>query len=95
MLFHITHTHTHETCPYHDPEGAKATFGQMMANIETSGVTAHGMYVDAPAHTFYMIIEADRAEQIEELLGPVFNVGTAETRLVVPAGEILKRRTEG
>ena len=94
MLFHITHTHTPATCPYHDPEDMKATFGQIIANLEATGVKAHGMYVDPPAHTIYMIVEADRAEQIEELLSPAFGIGHAETRVVSDALGVLERRSE-
>ena len=49
MLFHITHVHTPESCPYHDPEKARATFGKMLGSAESLGVTLVGAWVDAPA----------------------------------------------
>ena len=38
MLFHITHVHTPETCPYHKPEEARATFGKILSGAEQAGV---------------------------------------------------------
>ena len=92
MLFHITHIHTPETCPYHNPEKARETFGKVFSNSEQLGVKLHGAWVDAPAHTFYMVVETDSAQKIEELLSPAFEIGHAETRVVSDARDILKRR---
>jgi len=92
MLFHITHTHTPENCPSHNPEQLKATFGQMIANVETAGVNLIGAYVDIPAHEFFLIAEADRIEQINEVLDPALEMGYAEVRPVVDALAALKER---
>ena len=94
MLFHITHIHNWENCPAHDPEKAKATFGKMLANREESGAKVIGAYVDPPAHTFFLIVEANDANQIELLLDPVFELGSAEIRPVSNALEVLDRRTK-
>ncbi len=93
MLFHITHVHNWENCPAHDPEKAKATFGKMIANANGSGAKLKGAYVDPPAHTFYLIVEADDAKQLELLLDPVFELGSAEIRPISDALEVLNRRT--
>jgi len=92
MLFHITHVHTPETCPYHNPEKARDTFGKVFSSGERLGVKLHGAWVDAPAHTIYLVVETDSAQKIEELLSPAFEIGCAETRVVSEAGDILKRR---
>ncbi len=92
MLFHITHIHTPETCPYHDPKKARETFGKMIANSEQIGVKLLGAWVDAPAHTVYFVVETDSAEKIQELLAPGFEIGYAETRVVVDAPALLKQR---
>ena len=92
MLFHITHVHTPETCPYHDPEKARATFGKMLGGAEQLGVRLVGAWVDAPAHTAYIVVEADSAQKLEELLAPGLEIGYAETRIVQDALAILKRR---
>lgn len=92
MLFHITHVHTPETCPYHDPEKARATFGKMLGGAEKLGAKLVGAWVDAPAHTAYIVVEADSAQKLEELLAPGLEIGYAETSPVQDGLEILKRR---
>lgn len=95
MLFHVKHTHTWEACPYHDAERAKETFGAAMAGIMESDVELVGAYVDAPAHTTFLILDAQSADQIEEALAPVIDVGWAETRPVVDFAAVMSRVTEG
>ena len=92
MLFHITHIHTPETCPYHKPEKARDTFGKMLSGAEQLGVKLVGVWVDAPAHTFYIVVETDSAQKIEEVLAPAFEIGHAETRVVQDGLLILQRR---
>ena len=93
MLFHITHVHTPETCPYHHPEKARATFGKALSSAEQLGVKLVGAWADAPAHTIYLVVETDSAQKIEEFLAPAFETGHAETRVVADALTLLKRRT--
>jgi hypothetical protein len=95
MLFHVKHVHSWEACPYHDPERARATFGKAMAGIMESEVELVGAYVDAAAHTTFLILDASSAVQIEEALAPVIDIGWAETRPVVDFAEVLSRVTEG
>jgi len=94
MLFHITHVHTPESCPYHNPEKARATLGKMLSSAEQIGVTLVGVWVDAPAHTIYIVVETDAAQKIEELLGPAFEIARAETRVVQDGRALLQRRVE-
>lgn len=94
MLFHVKHTHSWEACPYHDAERAQATFGKAMAGIMESEVELVGAYVDAAAHTVFLILDANSAAQIEEALAPVIDIGWAETRPVVSVAEVLSRITE-
>jgi len=92
MLFHITHVHTPETCPYHNPEKARATFGKMLGSAEQLGVRLVGVWFDAPAHTLYIVVETDSAQKIEQFLAPGLEIGCAETRIVQDGREILNRR---
>jgi len=94
MLFHITHVHTPESCPYNDPGKARATFGKMLSSAESLGVTLVGVWADAPAHTIYIIAETDSAQKLGEMLGPAFEIGRAETRVVEEGRALLQRRTE-
>ena len=91
MLFHITHQHTPETCPYGDPERTRETFGRMIPSAEQLGVKLVGAWVDAPAHTVYLIVETDSVQKNEELLALFFKIGIAETRAVSDAAAALKR----
>ena len=93
MLFHITHVHNWENCPAHSPDKAKDTFGKMFANAEESGAEIKSAYVDPPSHTFYLIVEANDAKQLEMLLDPVFKIGSAEIRPISDALEVLNRRS--
>ena len=92
MIFHITHVHSPESCPYHDPEKGRATFGKVLTSVDELGIKLIGAWVDAPAHTAYFVIDTDSAQKIEELLAPAFGIGHAETRVVEDAQAILKRR---
>ena len=94
MLFHITHIHTPETCPYHDPERARGTFGKILGDAEQLGVKLIGVWVDAPAHTAYIVVETDSAQKIEEMLGPSFEIARAETRVVQDGRALLQRKTQ-
>jgi len=38
MLFHITHVHSAESCPYHDPETVAKTYDKAMLGFEEAGV---------------------------------------------------------
>lgn len=94
MLFHITNVHTPETCPYHNPEKARATFGKMLSSAEQIGVKLIGVWVDAPAHTIYIVVETDSSQKIEELLEPTFEIAHAETRVVQDGRTLIQRRVE-
>lgn len=94
MLFHVKHTHSWEACPYHDADRARETFGKAMAGIQESDVELVGAYVDAPAHAVFLVLDATSADQIEEALAPVIDIGWAETRPVVSFGEVMSRVTE-
>ena len=94
MLFHITQVHTPETCPYHNPEKARDTFGKVISGAQQLGVELVGAWVDAPAHTIYIVVESDSAQKIEELLAPAFEIAHAETRVVQDGLLLLQRRAK-
>jgi hypothetical protein len=92
MLFHITHVHSPESCPAHDPERARSTFGKILTGAEQIGVKLIGAWVDAPAHTGYFVVEADTAEKLSDLLYPALTIGHAEVRPVEDSLALFKRR---
>ena len=96
MLFHVKHTHTHETCPAGDPELAKKTFGTVSSpeHARNSGVKLHGGYADAPAHNVYFILEADSIEKVGAFLLPLLKLGSAEITAVTDLAQEVKRKLE-
>ena len=98
MLFHVTHVHTHETCPAKpgDFELAKQTFGRVLTpeHAQKAGVNLVASYVDAPAHTVYFIVEADSTEKLSFFLMPLLKLGSAEIRPVSMVDEAYMQRME-
>ena len=95
MLFHVTHIHSPESCPANDPVRTRDTFGKMLASAKEVGVTLVGAWVDAPAHTVYMVVDADSAQKLSDLFFPALTIGTAEIAPVEDALALLKRRFSG
>ena len=96
MLFHIKHTHSHETCPAGQPEMIRTTFGAVVSEEHARKVGAKllGCYADAPAHVTYFIVEADTAEKVGAFLAPLLKLGFAEIRPVTNLVEEVKRKLE-
>ena len=66
MLFHITQTHTPETCPK-DDGGLKIIY-----NPKVEGLTLQAMYGAFSEHVIYYIVEADNVAAIQQFLVPGF-----------------------
>lgn len=64
MIFHITQTHTPESCPK-DAGGSKALYDP---NVE--GVKLQAMYGAFSEHVIYYIVEADSLGAIHNFLDP-------------------------
>ncbi len=64
MIFHITQTHTPESCPK-DAGGSKALYEP---NVE--GVKLQAMYGAFSEHVIYYIVEADSLGAIHKFLDP-------------------------
>lgn len=92
MLFHVTHVHTSESCPAHDPELLRNTIGKIFGSAEQIGVKLVGSYVDAPAHTIYFIVETDAVDKLKDLFDPLLNIGHTEIRPVVDGLASYKKR---
>lgn len=92
MLFHITHTHAPEKCLYRDPKTLAATFGSVNQAMEAAGATVIGSWVDAASHTFFWVVEAERAEQVNAGLDPVVDRGHATTRPITDTEETIAAR---
>jgi hypothetical protein len=93
MLFHVTHTHSWDACPYHDPERLQETFGKTLAGLKDSDADVIGAWTDPAGHKLFMVVDATSAHQIEEILAPIIDLGWAVTRPVEDTADILKRLT--
>lgn len=96
MLFHVTHCHTHETCPADNPDLAKKTFGTIISpdHIRKTGVSLLGCYADAPSHTVYFIVDSDTLEKVGSFLLPLLKLGSAEITPVTDLVEEFKKKME-
>ena len=89
MLFHITHTHEPPQCLFGDPPALTATFGAVNAAMERAGATVIGSWVNAAAHTFYWIVDADSAGALTRGLAPVVQRGHSEIRPIADLAETI------
>ncbi len=64
MIFHITQTHTPETCPK-DEGGSKTLY-----NPNVEGLELKGMYGAFSEHVVYYIVEADSLSAVNKFLDP-------------------------
>ncbi len=78
MLFHITQSHTPETCPK-DEGGSKTLY-----NPEAKGAKLVAMYGAFSEHVIFYIVEADTLRAVNQFLYPGFKRCTCE---ITPVGE--------
>ena len=94
MLFHITHTHTEQTCPAHDPERIKDTFGKFHEKADKLGVKVVSSYIDSPGHNMFFVIDTDKAENIDKLMHLGLTIGTAQVKPVIDWNKAIKWRSQ-
>ena len=70
MLFHIQATHSYETCLANDPE-KKKILRDALKSAEQKRVKIHNLVSSRPAHTLWMIVEAETFEAIDEMFEPI------------------------
>ena len=78
MLFHVTQTHTPETCPK-DEGGSETLF-----DASAEGVTLKAMYGAFSEHVIYYVLEADDMAAIQKFLIPGFKRCTCK---ITPVSE--------
>ena len=64
MLFHITQTHTPETCP--KDEGGSS----ILINPKAKGIKLRATYGAFTEHVIYYVVEADSMKSVHEFLMP-------------------------
>lgn len=82
-LYFVRHEHPAESCPAKDPKMGNNLLQHISpANAQRFGVTIRGDAVLDGRHTFVLIVEAQKREQVEEFMQPFARAGTVE---VIPA----------
>jgi len=82
MLFHVTHTHTYQTCMGHDNE-RKTKFLETVSAGDLLNVKVHGVYADPPGHQIFMVLETDTMEQLVKFLNPIIDFGNYNIRPIL------------
>lgn len=84
-LYFVRHQHDAQTCPAQDPEmGAMLLSHLSPSNAIKFGVDIRSDAVLDGQHTFVLILEADRQNQIEDFMQPFKQAGPVE---IYPASE--------
>jgi hypothetical protein len=89
MLFVLDHRHSAENCPAGTVRPDKELLSKLEANAKTSGLRLVEGYLDAPAHHFYFIVEAETPEQILKFIVPYLGIGETESHPVVKWSDTL------
>ena len=82
MLFHVTHVHSYQTCPAHNPD-VKASVAEAIKTAADKGVKLLMTTVDAPGHNLYMLLETNSYEAIMNFFEPLLEIGDADIRPVM------------
>ncbi len=98
MLHMVVITHGPDTCAAVHPdlgEQARNGFGQMEEVAKKHKISVQGMWIDAPAHVFYIVADAPNAHAINDLMMELefFHWNTVDIHAVtVPDMKITARR---
>lgn len=95
MLFHITHTHSHETCPAVHADRLQevaAWFASVKASPDVSLVGAYAAPLD---HVLHITVEAPDLGAVVRSMGVLNGLGTAQTTPVLPLEELLSIASDG
>jgi len=80
-LFLVKHQHPAEACPAGHPQmGPKLLVHLSEPSAESFGVQIHAEAVVDGEHTFYLILSADQAEQVERFMTPFAQAGSVEVK---------------
>ena len=78
-LFVVQHKHAAETCPAGHPQMGPMLLKHISPqNAATFDVNVKGDAVINGEHTFYLILEADGADKIQEFMSPFAQMGSVE-----------------
>ena len=80
-------THTAEDCPGGLVRPDKDFLAKVVDQVERSGVAVNEIYLDAPGHVYFLIVDASDNEALNNVLEPFRLVGKVKTHPVLKLSE--------
>jgi len=78
-LYFVRHQHSADTCPARDPQmGAMLLQHISPMNARKFGVNIHEDAVIDNQHTFVLIVDAEKPDQVEDFMQPFKMAGSVE-----------------
>jgi hypothetical protein len=95
MIFQITHTHNHETCPgVHSDK--LSTFSEWWDGVKKNpNLKVVGGYVAPMDHVFHITVEADDYTTVVRAMGPLNSIGTGHVTGVISLDAAMPLAQEG
>ncbi len=89
MLFMIVAKHMPEDCPGGLTRPDKDFLKKVLEHVESSGVAVADIYLDAPAHVYFLIVDADNNEALNNVLEPFRLIGKVKTHPVLKLSDAI------
>jgi hypothetical protein len=83
LLFLVVAKHTAENCPGGLVRPDKEFIAKMVESVERSGVTLTEIYLDAPGHVYFLIVDANDNEALNSALEQFRLVGMVKVHPVL------------
>ncbi len=90
MLFMVVAKHTPEDCPGGQVRPDKDFLKKVVDHVESSGVAVAEIYLDAPGHVYFLIVDANDNEALNNALEPFRLVGKVKTHPVLKLSDAIK-----
>ena len=89
MLFHLTHTHTPETCPVQSQDALEYYRSWWTGLKQAQGVKLLSAYASPTDHTIYVAVEADDFAAVASAVGPLNTIGSGHTNPVLSIDDVI------
>ncbi len=89
MLFMLVAKHTPEDCPGGLIRPDKDFLKRVVEHVESSGVAVTEIYLDAPGHVYFLIVEARDNEALNNVLEPFRFIGKVKIHPVLKLSDAI------
>ena len=89
MLFHLTHTHTPETCPVRSHETLDHYRSWWDGLNDAAGVKLISALASPTDHTIYVAVEADDFAAVAKAMGPLNTIGSGHVHPVMTLEDVI------